>query len=196
MSTDIAAPSHQAISARTRSRPERVTGKLAQAFDRMIELGEPWDEAARSVGLTARSMRKALAKPHVIRFLKERRQVFREAASARNILRLCELRDQDTNMMAATKAVQILEQLGDEDVYGGARGGIVTQPGLIIQIIAADAPATPREPAVIDVTPAPVVPADDEPEDAAPAARRQIFVRGRAEPIDESSTIFRHPLHR
>jgi anti-sigma-K factor RskA len=115
----------------------------------MVELGQPWDEAARAVGLDARAMRKQLERPAVLQLLRRRRQVAREAASAGNIKRLVELRDQSTNLMAATKAVQLLENMGDD--HATSRG-IVTSPGLVVVIQGANARVQPAKP-TIDVEP-------------------------------------------
>lgn len=123
-------PTRQAIEAKTRSAPMRVTGKLAVAINLMIETGARWDDAAGQVGLTARTMRLALARPHVIGFLRARKQVFREAASTANIKRLCEIRDAADNM-PAVQAIRLLEQLPDENA-SAAKG---LAPGFVVQIV-------------------------------------------------------------
>jgi hypothetical protein len=137
-STDIAETPQQRV-AQTRSQPGKVTGKLSQAIDRMVELGEPWDEAGRAVGMDARSMRKALAKPHVIRHLKQRREVFRESACAGNIHTLLEIRAQRDNQMARVQAVKALEQLGDDPAQ---KAQSVQSPGIVI-VVGAGAVAAP-----------------------------------------------------
>jgi hypothetical protein len=162
MSTDI-----------TRRQPRKagIDSRITQAIERMIELGEPWDEAARNVNLTVRAMRKALTRPNVIQYLKRRREVFREAASAGNIRRLVEVRQQNTNLMAATKAIQILESLGEDEF--GRRGGSSAplSPGLIIQIVSDANVTTPRAP-LIDVTmPAPASEPNPEPVNQLPIFR-------------------------
>lgn len=136
--TSIAAiePTRQAIEARTRSKPGRVTGKLAEAITLMVETGARWDDAAQQVGLTARTMRLALDRPHVIAFLRARKQVFREAASTANIKRLCEIRDAANNM-PAVQAIKLLEQIPDENA-SSARG---IQPGFVVQILNVQSPA-------------------------------------------------------
>ena len=93
-----------------RSKSGRVTGRLAEAIELMIEEGKPWDDAARAVGMSARSMRKALDKPHVIAFLRTRKQVFRALASAGNISALVDVRQNSGNAMARVQAVRALEQ--------------------------------------------------------------------------------------
>ena len=137
-------PTYQSVAVKTRSAPQRVTGKLADAINRMVELGERYDDAGRAVGLTARSMRKALDRPHVIAFLRARKQVFREAASTANIKRLCEIRDAANNM-PAVQAIKALEQLPDDNV-SAAKG---LMPGFVVQIVnvQAGAPIPDKGPA-------------------------------------------------
>lgn len=78
-------------------------------------------------------MRKALDKPHVIAFIRARKQVFREAVSAKNILRLAEIRDAGNNM-PAVNAIKELENLGNDENTNG-RKHIATPPGLLIQVV-------------------------------------------------------------
>lgn len=130
-------PSRQAIQAKTASKPMKVTGKLALAIDAMIEEGKPWDEAATQAGLTVRSMRLAMQRPHVIAYLKARREVFRVNASAGNIHRLLKLADQDDNKAAAVSAIKAIEQIGEVEAATGHRSSL---PGL--QIVIVQSPAT------------------------------------------------------
>jgi len=88
-----------------------------------------YDEAARSVGMTTRAMRKALDKPHVQQHLREQRHVLRTTLSARTLSRLAELRDQDDNRNAAVAAARALEGLGDEPVTNTPH-----RPGVVIVI--------------------------------------------------------------
>lgn len=150
MSTDLAPtePTHQAIAVKTRSKPGRVTGKLADAINRMIDLGERWDDAARAVGLSARTMRKALERPHVVAHLRTQKQVFREAACTANIKRLCEIRDAANNM-PAVQAIKALEQLGDDPQANAQRS---QSPGIVIVIGAPAPPAVQQQGQVIDLT--------------------------------------------
>jgi hypothetical protein len=127
-----AQPSYQAIAAKTASAPGKVTGKLASAIDIMIEEGQPWDKAAVKAGLTVRAMRLAIQRPHVVAYLKARREVFRVNASAGNIHRLVKMRDQDENKMAVVQAIKTLEQIGDEQQ---ANGRVSAMPGLQIVIV-------------------------------------------------------------
>lgn len=125
-----ATPTHQQLAAETRSKPKRVTGKLAEAVERMLELGEPWEEAARNVGLTSRAMRLALSKPHVIAHLKREKQIVREHLSAANIFRLTKIRDAGDNM-PAVQAIKLLEQM-DDTTNNRAGSGTSQVPGFTI----------------------------------------------------------------
>src|SRR5262245_50349308 len=90
------------------NRPLQPTGRLKSALDRMVfgaADGIPLDyvEAGRTVGLSSRSMRRALERPHVRAYLNQARQVARASINAKNIWRLGQLRDQQTNPVAACK---------------------------------------------------------------------------------------------
>jgi predicted DNA-binding protein (UPF0251 family) len=100
----------------------RISREIAEAITLMVEEGLAWDQAAAKVNIHVRTMRLALEKPHVIRFLKDKRDVFRENVSAANIHRARAIRDQDDNKMAAIQAMRFIEQLGEEQGSGpGAR---------------------------------------------------------------------------
>lgn len=135
-------PSRQAIQAKTASKPNRVTGKLAIAIDLMIEEGMSWDKAGPQAGLSVRTMRLALQRPHVIAHLKARREVFRVNASAANIHRLIRLADQEDNKAAAVSAIKAIEQIGEVEA---AVGGQRSLPGLQIVVIQASAPRIPAD---------------------------------------------------
>jgi len=149
MSTNIA-PSRQALQAETASKPGQVTGRLRQACDLMVYNGLSWDKAAVQAGLTVRSMRLAMERPHVLRYLKDSRQVFRVAACSSNILKLVELRDSSPNAMARVQAIKALEGIEDESPGTASRH---TMPGLLIIIEHAKPPGTPQT--VIEATPSP-----------------------------------------
>src|SRR5258708_3614268 len=91
----------------------RIPRNIAAAIDVMIETGKPWDEAATQSNVTVRTMRLALQRPHVIAYLKARREVFRVNASAGNIHRLLKLADQEDNKAAAVSAIKAIEQIGE-----------------------------------------------------------------------------------
>ena len=123
-----------------------VRGKLRQAIMLMVYEGLPYNEAANKVDFTVAAMRSALERPHVIRFLREQKQVFRASVSAQNIHALQRLRDGSGNAMAQLGAIKVLEQLDDEQQPGAAAKSL---PGLQIVIVQSGS-----QPPTIDVTPA------------------------------------------
>jgi len=142
-------PSRQAIQAETASKPGKVTGKLAIAIDLMIEDGISWDKAALQAGLTVRSMRLALERPHVIKHLKQRRDVFRTSVCASNIHRLAKIRDAAENM-PAVNAIKELERLGEDNRVGSGSG--MVPPGITIVVVAPTngTPLTQAAPRIIN----------------------------------------------
>jgi hypothetical protein len=110
---------------------KEVGGKLKKALDLMVWEGVPWADAAKAVAYDGKWMRKALERPHVMRYIREQKQVFRTYASARNIHRAAEIRDQDDNKTAAIQAIRYLDGLGDSDVRSD---GQRVQPGVVVQI--------------------------------------------------------------
>lgn len=105
----------------------KVTGKVAQAIRLMIQEGMPWDQAATAVGMPVRTMRLAIAKPHVIKWMKAEREVFRDHICAANIHRLAEIRDHKPNM-PAVNAILALERRDDEKAIAARQ----TVPGFVI----------------------------------------------------------------
>lgn len=118
--------------------------------DKGIALSLP--DACRKTGFHFASMRNALERPHVLRYLKEQKQVFRAAVSAQNISALAKIRDESGNAMAQLGAIKVLEQLDEEHQAGTAAKSL---PGLQIVVVQAGA-----APTTIDVTPT-AVPAHD-----------------------------------
>jgi len=150
-----------------------VSGRLKTALDDMTWNGTPWDEAAVKSGLTTRSMRLALKRPHVLKYLRAERGVLLATASGQNLHALAKLRDQDENRAAAVQAARTLEGLASEQfgpvsrgISGGARAGFLIDlsdepaPGVIVQII--NNPAPQSSGVTIDVTPTPVIPAPED----------------------------------
>jgi hypothetical protein len=177
MSTDIAQPTRQAISAQTRSRPGRVTGRLKTAIDLVVQEGLDPYEAAAKVGMHARSMRLALNRRHVLTYLRQAREVLRATASAQNIHYAIAMRAGSTNEMARLGAMKFIE--GDDAEIQQRRGSI-SSPGLVIQIV-----QSPVQKPVIDARPELVEPAPVEPP-------RNVWVNGVDEPVD-GAPIFKPP---
>lgn len=163
MNNELApALSHQALSAKTKSKPGRVTGKLRDACDAIVHEGMSWDKAAVKAGLTVRTMRLALERPHVLRHLREQKEVLRLSLVAQNPRRLAQLRDQDENKSAAVNAARALENTGDDQNAPGARpmtpgltiiihnratapGTSMPTPGIVIDHEPADGVSSPRD---------------------------------------------------
>ena len=116
--------------ARNKTPPPRITKRIREAIDVMVERGLDFQAAAHEAKLTTRHMRMQLAKPHVIAYYREQCQVFRASTTARNILRLCQIRDAENNM-PAVNAIKALEQLSDEQTNTKQ----TTSPGVTIRIV-------------------------------------------------------------
>jgi hypothetical protein len=147
--TDLT-PTRQAIAAKDRSSKLVISGKLARALDMMTwgdQTGKPlpWDEAGRTVGISARSMRRSLERPAVRAYLMTQKEVLRTALSARNLFHLDELVSQRENKGAAVQAARTIEGM---DAPTPAAMDPRMHPGITIRIIQ---PST--SPPAIDVTP-------------------------------------------
>jgi hypothetical protein len=99
------------------------------------EAGEPIDfiTAAKAVGMRPDTLRRYLARPQVIAFLRAERRAFREAICSGNELALRRVRDKSPNGMATIGAVRALEQLSEE-AAPGRPGQHPQAPGLWIVI--------------------------------------------------------------
>src|SRR6476659_2365593 len=109
MSTDLAKPSRQAV--HTVTGPRRLSPKLRQACELMVEEGLDYQQAAERVGFRTHTMRLALSRPHVLRHLRRMREVFLERLCLENPKHLAELRAQRANMGAAVKSIAQLETM-------------------------------------------------------------------------------------
>lgn len=125
------APLHHTQTATTRNERRRVTGRMKVALDSMVFEGLSFNQAATNAGLTVRTMRYALERPHVLRYLREQKQVFRASVSASNIHKLAELRDTAGNAMAQLGAIKVLEQI-DNDPQ--SQSNVVRSPGFVIVV--------------------------------------------------------------
>lgn len=133
-----------AIHASNKPKRQQIRGKLLKSLDAMVWDGMEWNEAAKQFDYDIRSMRNALALPHVQAYLRSERQVLRASLSPRNIHRLREIRDAADNM-PAIQAIRTLEDLGNDTPHAGSSAS--ASPGITIRIIN-QAPA-----AMVDVTP-------------------------------------------
>jgi hypothetical protein len=116
---------------KTAAKAGRVTGKLAIACRRIVHEGEELDEAAHAADLTTRTLRLALAKPHVIAWVKAEREVFRAYVSAQNIHHAKKMRDTSGNAMAKLGAMKLIEQIGDDAPASSAQSA----PGMVIVVV-------------------------------------------------------------
>ena len=117
--------------ARNKTPAPRVTKRIREAIDVMVERGLDYQHAAAEAGLTTRHLRFQLSKPHVAAYYREQCHVFRASTTARNIHRLCQIRDADDNM-PAVNAIKALELLGDEQTNNKQTNA---SPGVTINIV-------------------------------------------------------------
>lgn len=131
MSLQDTQPTRQALAAKDRSAPLRVTGKLKTAIEAMVWDGACREDAAKVAGMTDHSLRAALRKPHVKRHYLMELDVLRTSARARATFRMVELSEQDDNRAAAVTATRILMNEQDQEV---TRGSTQAAPGLVVVI--------------------------------------------------------------
>jgi len=124
--------------ARNKTPPPRISKRLKQAIDAIVHDAKSWNEAASDYGFNTRTIRLAFAKPHVQAYYRAQCQVLRASTSARNIHRLCEIRDAENNM-PAVNAIKALELISDEQTTNKQ----TTSPGVTIRIV--NVAATPQQ---------------------------------------------------
>lgn len=129
--TETPQPSRQAIQAKTASKPRKVTGALAIACKAIVWQGQELDQAAAEAGITTRTLRLALDRPHVRAFIKAERDVFRAYVSGQNIHHAAEIRNKSGNAMARLGAMKYID--GEQD-QGLGSNGQRQSPGLTIII--------------------------------------------------------------
>jgi hypothetical protein len=120
---------------------ERISKRLKSALDMMVwpdEMGRTLDyvAAGRTVNISARSMRRSIARPVVRMYLRTEAEVFRATLNAKTLPRLAELGWQNSNMNAAVNAVKAIR--GEEDE---ARSTTMVSPRLTIVIRQPEHPA-------------------------------------------------------
>jgi hypothetical protein len=136
----------QAIAARDRTLPGRVTGKLYKAIDAMVWSAASRKEAAQVAGLTDHGLRQALRRPHVMAHYLSECEVLRASGRAKRLHRLEELASQNVNINGAVAAIKAAEQITEDPVRSG---GANPTPGIVLRVIninAAPAPS-PIDPA-------------------------------------------------
>ena len=143
-------PTRQALAAKERSLPGKVTGRLRAAISAMVWQGARRAEAAELAGITDHSLRAALRKPHVKRAYLYEIEVLRTSERARNIHAMIDVRDNSENAMARVQAAKTLDQASAD---GPLTTSAPTQPGLVVVVMPADEKRTERPTKMIDVPP-------------------------------------------
>lgn len=133
---------------------QRIAPKLAKALSLMVDEAMPIHKAAQAAGMTTYAVRLAFEKPHVLQFVRKRKQMLRESISLANITRLAEIRDAANNM-PAVNAIKLLEEMG-EDRSGAPGDGAASSPGVTINIINGIAPASGQHTGGFPVTAQPL----------------------------------------
>jgi hypothetical protein len=82
--------------------------------------------------MTTHAVREAFAKPHVLEYVRKRRQMLLASVNARNIQRLAEIRDAADNMPAVNSVLALERMAGDASSTGGT--GVSHSPGVTIVI--------------------------------------------------------------
>ena len=135
--------------ARNKTPKPRITKRVKDAIDAIVERGIAYNEAAAESGLTTRAMRLALERPHVLSYLRGQLKVLRDARTPRNFHRLCAIADAADNL-PAVHAIRALELLSEDQA---ARRSDTPTPGVVLNIVHASSlvqPITPTK--VIDVS--------------------------------------------
>jgi hypothetical protein len=135
----------------------KVQGKLKRALDLMIfgdEAGNTYGflEASRSVNYPVPSMRRALERQHVQRYLREQKQVFRASVSGANILHLQKIRDQTDNRMAQLGAIKLLEDDGSQKRGPSVQVNVIT-PGVMVDLTAKSPAPLIEDQTIIELNP-------------------------------------------
>jgi hypothetical protein len=126
----------------------------------MIEEGLSWQKAADAVGLPRRRAKKAIEKPHVVAYRRERRKEFLDLACMRVPFKLMELMESD-NAAAAVRATLALEELNQqsrgEPMRRISTGGIVIVLGgpqqKALSVGAGTMPVIEQAPALAEIEP-------------------------------------------
>ncbi len=108
---------------------QTIKGRLQQALDLILWQGKSWDDAATEAGLTTRSMRLAMARPNVIKYLRLGVKERLGASQARALVRLEKIMS-DNDQMPGVQAAKTILGLTFDDYQTKQ-----TSPGVVIQII-------------------------------------------------------------
>src|SRR6516164_9828392 len=132
--------------ARNKTPKPRITRRVKDAIDAIVERGIAYNEAAAESGLTTRAMRLALERPHVLSYLRSQLKVLRDARGPRNFHRLCAIADAADNL-PAVHAIRALELLSEEATV---RRSDIPTPGVVLNIIHAPVDVTRAPARIID----------------------------------------------
>ncbi len=141
-----------------RQAPLRVQGKLARALTLMVDEGKRIDHAAQEAGMTTSAVRKAFERPHVLEYVRKRRQMLLASVNARNIQRLAEIRDAADNMPAVNSVLALERMAGDATSTPG--GSLSHSPGVTIVINSGQSDERQPVKTTIDLTANPPDPDD------------------------------------
>ena len=134
-----------------------IPSRIAHALKLMVDEGKPIHLAAQASGVSTHVVREAFAKPHVLQYVRKRRQMLLASVNARNIQRLAEIRDAADNM-PAVNSVLALERMGDATSTPG--GSLSHSPGITIQITTGQSDERQPVKTTIDLTANPPIPDD------------------------------------
>jgi hypothetical protein len=141
---------------RDSGQPPTVPKKIRDAAELLVAQPSTLDygDIAKKVGYpNARMLRRALALPQSVKFLRDYRREMVEHIRMANPSALRQIRDEGENAMAKVQAIRTLEAMGDEaDKQTGNRGGQIT-PGIVIIIEQPGGRTTtigPRQPPLIE----------------------------------------------
>jgi hypothetical protein len=134
----------------TRSDGLHVGKKIRTIVELMTEQGMPWERAAEVAGVKRSTAYRALHKPHVIAFRRERKKQLTELLSTRIPRKLSELMDSE-NHAAGVRAALALEALRADAVAMPTTQ--IRTGGIIIQLVAEEPRALPQAAPQIDLQP-------------------------------------------
>ena len=148
-STDITPAEQREPYANRPNRIDKLTPRVRKAVDLMIWDALPFDEAATKAGLTVHAMRLALAKPHVVAYLKQQQQVLRGSEGPRSIHRIRQIRDAAENKPALDAAMWFVA----DDEQQQRQSGASASPGVTIRVVTVVQQATPNAPHMLPSAP-------------------------------------------
>ena len=134
----------------TRSDGHTIGKSIRELVRLMLDEGKSWAAASDAIGLKRSRAARALSKPHVRAYMRDRRRELIEVLSARIPHRLSELMDSE-NAAAAVRASLALAQLNDEAQTAPATQ--IRTGGIIIQLVADEPRALPQAAPQIELKP-------------------------------------------